>query len=222
MAGLPRVSTSGPPAAPCRCVLECPRQRLNQPPMAQEGTALEQVRLPSESSIMPQGSGCGRPRAWAASAAPGLRRRPRGSRRHCSGFRRQRGCVGTLCTGARAVLHSHQSCGRTALLVCPQDADSVWCCHAQYLILANGARGRAAVALIQQAISNPHLFHFGELIDHENIAALDGARLPFSRSCGRACAPEVQKSCFARFCASQKARRLGQGDVAPKQAVARL
>lgn len=126
------------------------------------------------------------------------------------------------CTGARAVLHSHQSCGRTALLVCPQDADSVWCCHAQYLILANGARGRAAVALIQQAISNPHLFHFGELIDHENIAALDGARLPFSRSCGRACAPEVQKSCFARFCASQKARRLGQGDVAPKQAVARL
>lgn len=44
----------------------------------------------------------------------------------------------------------------------------------QYLILANGARGRAAVALIQQAIANPHLFHFGELIDHENIAALDG------------------------------------------------
>jgi len=45
----------------------------------------------------------------------------------------------------------------------------------QYLILANGARGRAGVALIQQAISNPQLFHFGELIDHENIAALDGA-----------------------------------------------
>ena len=45
----------------------------------------------------------------------------------------------------------------------------------QYLILANGARGRAAVALVQQAISNPHLFHFGELIDHENISALDGA-----------------------------------------------
>jgi hypothetical protein len=48
----------------------------------------------------------------------------------------------------------------------------------QYLILANGARGRAAVALVQQAISNPHLFHFGELIDHENIAALDGALPP--------------------------------------------
>mmetsp|Transcript_5613 Transcript_5613/g.8340 ORF Transcript_5613/g.8340 Transcript_5613/m.8340 type:complete len:257 (+) Transcript_5613:188-958(+) len=45
----------------------------------------------------------------------------------------------------------------------------------QYLILANGARGRAAVALVQQAISNPHLFHFGELIDHENISALDGS-----------------------------------------------
>eukprot|EP00802_Teleaulax_amphioxeia_P015529 Tamp_15620.p2 GENE.Tamp_15620~~Tamp_15620.p2 ORF type:complete len:258 (+),score=68.86 Tamp_15620:136-909(+) len=45
----------------------------------------------------------------------------------------------------------------------------------QYLILANGARGRAGVALIQQAISNPQLFHFGELIDHENIAALDGS-----------------------------------------------
>jgi len=48
----------------------------------------------------------------------------------------------------------------------------------QYLILANGARGRAAVALVQQAISNPHLFHFGELIDHENIAALDGVLPP--------------------------------------------
>jgi hypothetical protein len=44
----------------------------------------------------------------------------------------------------------------------------------QYVILANGARGRAAVALIQQAVANPHLFHFGELVDHDNIAALDG------------------------------------------------
>ena len=45
----------------------------------------------------------------------------------------------------------------------------------QVLILANSARGRAAVALIQQAISNPQLFHFGELIDHENIGALDAS-----------------------------------------------
>ena len=54
----------------------------------------------------------------------------------------------------------------------------------QCLILANSARGRAAVALIQQAISNPHLFHFGELIDHDNIAALDGCSClpPHTRS----------------------------------------
>ena len=61
----------------------------------------------------------------------------------------------------------------------------------QYLILANGARGRAAVALVQQAISNPHLFHFGELIDHENIAALDGV-LP----------PALFLSCSKNFLAS--------------------
>ena len=43
----------------------------------------------------------------------------------------------------------------------------------QVLLLAKGAKGRAAVALIQQAISSPSLFHFGELLDHENIAALE-------------------------------------------------
>lgn len=42
----------------------------------------------------------------------------------------------------------------------------------QFLILAKQAKGRAAVALVQQAISSPALYHFGELLDHENIAAL--------------------------------------------------
>ncbi|KAJ1491335.1 hypothetical protein T484DRAFT_3182763 [Baffinella frigidus] len=42
----------------------------------------------------------------------------------------------------------------------------------QYVILAKGAKGRAAVALIQQAISHPHLYHFGDILEHENIEAL--------------------------------------------------
>lgn len=41
------------------------------------------------------------------------------------------------------------------------------------LILAKGVKGRAAVALIQQAISNPSIYHFGEILDHENIGALE-------------------------------------------------
>ena len=43
----------------------------------------------------------------------------------------------------------------------------------QVLILAKGVKGRAAVALIQQTISNPSIYHFGEVLDHENIAALE-------------------------------------------------
>jgi COP9 signalosome complex subunit 7 len=43
----------------------------------------------------------------------------------------------------------------------------------QVLILAKSAKGRAAVALIQQTISNPSLYHFGEILDHENIIALE-------------------------------------------------
>jgi hypothetical protein len=43
----------------------------------------------------------------------------------------------------------------------------------QVLILAKSAKGRAAVALIQQTISNPSLYHFGEILEHENIMALE-------------------------------------------------
>ena len=35
----------------------------------------------------------------------------------------------------------------------------------QYLVLAKSARGKAAEALIMQAISNPNTFVFGELVD---------------------------------------------------------
>mmetsp|Transcript_46451 Transcript_46451/g.92939 ORF Transcript_46451/g.92939 Transcript_46451/m.92939 type:complete len:263 (+) Transcript_46451:100-888(+) len=42
----------------------------------------------------------------------------------------------------------------------------------QFLILAKQAKGRAAVVLVQQAISSPSLYHFGELLEHENIAAI--------------------------------------------------
>ncbi len=77
----------------------------------------------------------------------------------------------------------------------------------QYLILANGARGRAGVALIQQAISNPQLFHFGELIDHENIAALDGARatpVPAAHvdALGRTCSTHALRARHACQCST--------------------
>ena len=74
---------------------------------------------------------------------------------------------------ARSCFSASASCAALTLVGC--------LVVGQYLILANAARGRAGVALIQQAISNPQLFHFGELIDHENIAALDGAGAPTSR-----------------------------------------
>mmetsp|Transcript_11994 Transcript_11994/g.31117 ORF Transcript_11994/g.31117 Transcript_11994/m.31117 type:complete len:263 (-) Transcript_11994:76-864(-) len=45
----------------------------------------------------------------------------------------------------------------------------------QYLILSKSAKGRAACALIQQAIANPSCFHFGELLDQANISSLDQA-----------------------------------------------
>jgi len=43
----------------------------------------------------------------------------------------------------------------------------------QYLLLAKNAKGKAAVALITQALNAPGLYHFGELLSHPNIAPLE-------------------------------------------------
>ena len=39
----------------------------------------------------------------------------------------------------------------------------------QYLVLAKNAKGKAGVALIQQVLSAPNVFVFGELLDNQNI-----------------------------------------------------
>ncbi|TMW60542.1 hypothetical protein Poli38472_000584 [Pythium oligandrum] len=44
----------------------------------------------------------------------------------------------------------------------------------QFTLLAKNARGRACVALIQQALSNKKLFVFRELLDMPNVQALKG------------------------------------------------
>ena len=104
-----------------------------------------------------------------------------------------------LCCRGAAAAFARLPAGRSALRS-GLSADAP--VSGQYLILANGARGRAGVALIQQAISNPQLFHFGELIDHENIAALDGARaIPVpahADTLTRSCAlrvPQARRAC---------------------------
>mmetsp|Transcript_16806 Transcript_16806/g.27797 ORF Transcript_16806/g.27797 Transcript_16806/m.27797 type:complete len:264 (-) Transcript_16806:686-1477(-) len=43
----------------------------------------------------------------------------------------------------------------------------------QFCLLAKNSRGRACVAIIQQAISTPGLFVFGELLDQPSIQELD-------------------------------------------------
>ncbi|EGG19440.1 proteasome component region PCI domain-containing protein [Cavenderia fasciculata] len=42
----------------------------------------------------------------------------------------------------------------------------------QYLVLAKSNKGRACVALIEQALSNQNVFVFGELLDMPNVQAL--------------------------------------------------
>lgn len=44
----------------------------------------------------------------------------------------------------------------------------------QFLALANSSRGRAAVELIKTVLSHSSVFVFGPLLDHENVAALEG------------------------------------------------
>jgi len=42
-----------------------------------------------------------------------------------------------------------------------------------FVLLANGAKGAAAVSLIQQALEAAGVYVFGELLDHPNIGALE-------------------------------------------------
>ncbi len=42
-----------------------------------------------------------------------------------------------------------------------------------FVLLANGAKGAAAVNLIQQALEASGVYVFGELLDHPNIGALE-------------------------------------------------
>lgn len=42
----------------------------------------------------------------------------------------------------------------------------------QFVLLAKGTRGAAAIGLIQQILEAPNVFVFGELLEHPNISAL--------------------------------------------------
>ena len=42
-----------------------------------------------------------------------------------------------------------------------------------FVLLANGAKGAAAVGLVQQALEAPGVYVFGELLDHPNIKDLE-------------------------------------------------
>lgn len=41
-----------------------------------------------------------------------------------------------------------------------------------FLLLANGAKGAAVIALVQRVLESPSVFVFGELLDHPNIQAM--------------------------------------------------
>ena len=45
-----------------------------------------------------------------------------------------------------------------------------------YVLLANGAKGAAAVGLIQQVLEASTVYVFGELLDHANIKDLETSR----------------------------------------------
>ena len=42
-----------------------------------------------------------------------------------------------------------------------------------FVLLANGAKGAAAISLINQVLEAPGVYVFGELLDHANIADLE-------------------------------------------------
>ena len=42
-----------------------------------------------------------------------------------------------------------------------------------FVLLANGAKGAAAISLINQALEAPGVYVFGELLDHANVVDLE-------------------------------------------------
>lgn len=44
----------------------------------------------------------------------------------------------------------------------------------EFVLLANGAKGAAAISLIKQVIDSPNVYVFGELLDHPNMLGLEG------------------------------------------------
>ena len=46
-----------------------------------------------------------------------------------------------------------------------------------FVLLANGAKGAAAVSLINQVLEAPGVYVFGELIDHPNIVDLENSHV---------------------------------------------
>ena len=44
-----------------------------------------------------------------------------------------------------------------------------------FVLLANGAKGAAAISLINQVLEAPGVYVFGELLDHANIADLENS-----------------------------------------------
>ena len=46
-----------------------------------------------------------------------------------------------------------------------------------FVLLANGAKGAAAISLINQVLEAPGVYVFGELIDHANIAELEKSHI---------------------------------------------
>ena len=42
-----------------------------------------------------------------------------------------------------------------------------------FVLLANGAKGAAAISLINQVLEAPGVYVFGELLDHSNISDLE-------------------------------------------------
>jgi COP9 signalosome complex subunit 7 len=50
----------------------------------------------------------------------------------------------------------------------------------QFLLLAKGTKGAAAAQLIHDALASPNVYVFGELLDIENIQALEGTEFDSS------------------------------------------
>ncbi|TRY62537.1 hypothetical protein TCAL_00866 [Tigriopus californicus] len=64
------------------------------------------------------------------------------------------------------------SSGLTATSTSGPAVNSSLSTHESFLLLANGAKGAALIALVKQVLESPNVFVFGELLDHPNIQAM--------------------------------------------------